>query len=211
MEHKRNITAEEYYSDPNLKGMLNAAFNKYRSYGSGRGKIKLVISSQAEAQRLQAYFGPRVRGLLGEGDQLTMEMSAIEEELGKRFMLTVPSLYKLLYHEPLLTKKERIVKADTEWESLFTNVVEKLQDEENINIVDKAFCDLTYDWLYRLWKKEPGSGYRILQAGMKDFDAALTSLKTCLAALWYLFMDRERLGLGEGERSGKISGDFRLW
>ena len=75
-------------------------------------------------------------------------------------------------------------RADTEWESLFTNVVEKLQDEENINIVDKAFCDLTYDWLYRLWKKEPGSGYRILQAGMKNFDAALTSLKTCLAALW---------------------------
>ena len=205
MEHKRNITAEEYYSDPSLKRMLNAAFNKYRSYGSGRGQIKLLISSQVEAQRLQAYFGPRVRGLLGEGDQLTMEMSAIEEELGKRFMLTVPSLYKLLYHEPLLTKKECIEKADTEWESLFTNVVEKLQDEENINIVDKAFCDLTYDWLYRLWKKEPGSGYRILQAGMKEFDAALTSLKTCLAALWYLFMDRERLELVEGKRSDKIS------
>ena len=79
MEHKRKITAEEYYSDPNLKRMLNAVFNKYRSYGSGRGKIKLVISSQAEAQRLQTFFGPRVRGLLGVGDHLSMEMSVIEE------------------------------------------------------------------------------------------------------------------------------------
>ena len=183
MEHKRKITAEEYYSDSNLKRMLNAVFNKYRSYGSSRGKIKLVISSQAEAQRLQTFFGPRVRGLLGVGDQLSMEMSVIEEELGKRFMLTVPSLYEILYHEPLLTKKESLVKADTEWETLFTNVVEKLQNEENINIVDKAFCELTYDWLYRLWKKEPGSGYRILQAGMKDYNAALTSLKISLEAV----------------------------
>lgn len=204
MEHKRKITAEEYYSDPNLKRMLNAVFNKYRSYGSGRGKIKLVISSQAEAQRLQTFFGPRVRGLLGVGDQLSMEMSVIEEELGKRFMLTVPSLYEILYHEPLLTKKESLVKADTVWETLFTNVVEKLQNEENINIVDKAFCELTYDWLYRLWKKEPGSGYRILQAGMKDYNAALTSLKICLEALWYLLMDLERLERENVKKSDKI-------
>lgn len=204
MEHKRKITAEEYYSDPNLKRMLNAVFKKYRSYGSGRGKIKLVISSQAEAQRLQTFFGPRVRGLLGVGDQLSMEMSVIEEELGKRFMLTVPSLYEILYHEPLLTKKESLVKADTVWETLFTNVVEKLQNEENINIVDKAFCELTYDWLYRLWKKEPGSGYRILQAGMKDYNAALTSLKICLEALWYLLMDLERLERENVKKSDKI-------
>ena len=204
MEHKRKITAEEYYSDPNLKRMLNAVFNKYRSYGSSRGKIKLVISSQAEAQRLQTFFGPRVRGLLGVGDQLSMEMSVIEEELGKRFMLTVPSLYEILYHEPLLTKKESLVKADTEWETLFTNVVEKLQNEENINIVDKAFCELTYDWLYRLWKKETGSGYRILQAGMKDYNAALTSLKICLEALWYLLMDLERLEQVEVKKFNKI-------
>ena len=76
MEHKRKITAEEYYSDPNLKRMLNAVFNKYRSYGSGRGKIKLVISSQAEAQRLQTFFGPRIRGLLG-GDFKRGECSII--------------------------------------------------------------------------------------------------------------------------------------
>ena len=64
MEHKRKITAEEYYSDPNLKRMLNAVFNKYRSYGRGRGKIKLVISSQAEAQIKRASCRERVCGMV---------------------------------------------------------------------------------------------------------------------------------------------------
>lgn len=204
MEHKRKVTAEEYYGDPLLNPMLNAVFNKYRSYGGGRGKIKLVISSQEEAQRLQAFFGPRIRGLLNAGDTLRMEVGVIEEELGKRFMLTIPSLYGLLYHEPLLTKKESMVKADTEWESLFIRAIELLENEENINIVNKQFCDLTYDWLYRLWKKEPRSGYRILQAGLKNYNDSLESLQTCLKALWYLLMDWKRLEQENITNSDKI-------
>lgn len=204
MEHKRKVTAEEYYGDPLLKPMLRAVFNKYRSYGGGRGKIKLVISSQEEAQRLQAFFGPRIRGLLNAGDTLRMEVGVVEEELGKRFMLTIPSLYELLYHEPLLTKKESMVKADAEWESLFINAIESLEIEENINIVNKQFCDLTYDWLYRLWKKEPRSGYRILQAGLKNYNNSLESLQTCLKALWYLLMDWKRLEQENITNSDKI-------
>ena len=65
MEHKRNITAEEYYSDPNLKRMLNAAFNKYRSYGSGRGKIKLLISRPSGCRHIldrgsEAFWGKAI-------------------------------------------------------------------------------------------------------------------------------------------------------
>ena len=204
MEHKRKATAEEYYSDPLLKPMLSAVFNKYRSYGGGRGKIKLVISSQEEAQRLQAFFGPRIRGLLNAGDTLRMEVGVIEEELGKCFMLTIPSLYALLYHEPLLTKKESMVKADTEWESLFIKVIESLENEENINVVNNQFCDLTHDWLYRLWKKEPRSGYRILQAGLKNDNDSFESLQICLKALWYLLMDWKRLEQENITNSDKI-------
>lgn len=208
MDHGRKITAEEYYSDPQMKRLLEAVFNKYRSYGSGRGKVKLVISSHEEATRLQSFFGPRIRGVVSVGEVLSVDMGVIEEELGKRFMLTIPSLYQLLYHEPLLTKKESIKKADAEWESLFTEAIEKLQSDERINIVDKSFCDLTYDWLYRLWKKEPGSGCRIVQAGIRDYDRTAGDVVICLKALWYLFMDWERLEQDQTVSSDKIDISF---
>lgn len=208
MERGRKMTAEEYYSDPQMRRLLNAVFNKYRSYGSGRGKVKLVISSQEEASKLQTFFGPRIRGVLSVGDVLTVDMGGIEEELGKCYMLTIPSLYELLYHEPLLTKKERIVKADKEWEALFIEVIGILQSKDHINIVDKNFCDLTYDWLYRLWKKEPGSGYRIIQAGLKDYHETMEDIVSCLKALWYLFMDWECLEQEGLVSSGKIDISF---
>ncbi|MCB7068088.1 DUF2399 domain-containing protein [Enterocloster citroniae] len=205
MVHRRKITAEEYYSDPHLKRLLNVVFNKYRSYGSGRGKVKLVISSQEEAERLQVFFGPQIRGLLRPGDLLSVDMGVIEEELGKCFMLTIPSLYELLYHKPLLTKKESLTKADAEWESLFIEAIGKIQRDENINIVDRDFCDSTYDWLYRLWKKEPGSGYRIVQAGMKNYSQTIGDVISCLKALWHLFMGWEYVKQNEAVISDKVN------
>lgn len=204
MESKRKITAAEYYNDPHLKRLLDTVFSKYRSYGGGRGRIKLVISSPAEAQRIQAFFGPKIRGVLRTGDVLNVEVKMIEEELGKRYLLTIPSLYELLYQEPLLTKRQSMINADVEWESLFIKTIEILQNEDYINIIDQNFCDLTYDWLYRLWKKEPQSGYRILQLGIKNYSDTIESLMTCLRALWYLFMDWESLERAGVIVSGKI-------
>lgn len=39
---------------------------------------------------------------------------------------------------------------------------------------------------------------------MKDYNAALTSLKICLEALWYLLMDLERLEQENVKKSDKI-------
>ena len=203
MERERKTTAEVYYSDPRMKRLLNAVFKKYRSYG-GRGKVKLVIASQEEAERLQTFFGPRIRGVLSAGDVLTVDMGEIEEELGKCFMLTIPSLYEMLHHEPLLTKKESMIKADKEWESLFIEAIGTLQRKDDINIVDKTFCDLTYDWLYRLWKKEPGSGYRIVQAGLRNYRKTMEDIVICLKALWYLIMDWEGLKLATAVSDDKV-------
>lgn len=205
MKIKRKKTAKEYYSDPLLHNFLNAVFKKYRGYGSGRGKINFIISSQEEAQKLQDFAGPRIRGVLRAEESFIMKMKIIEEELGKRYFLTIPSLYELLYQESLMTKDEESVKADKNWGNLFIDVIESLQKEDNIDITNEDFRNLTYNWLYRIWKKEEQrSGYRIVQSGLRKKRFIAEEFSKCMKALWILFMRWDTLG-------GKDKNTNRIW
>lgn len=192
MELAHRKTAKQYYGDPHLSHLLTAAFKKYQGQNGVRGNAKIRVSSSAEAQRLQNYFGNRVSRLIRPGTELEVPLKIFAEELQQGYELTIPDLYEVLYDEPLLTKSEQRQLQELEWTQLFAQVSQVLKEKHGWDLKNKMFAAATFHWFERL-QTGAAAGYRVLKSALsKQGDAAL-ALSQCINALWHLFAGKEAM------------------
>ncbi len=193
MQITQGKSAKEYYSDPLLRNLLDAVFRKYKSLGKIGGYIKLRLKTKEEAQRLQDFFGSLYPNVIKADTEIKIEMSVIENELKRKYSLTLPELYKIMHHKPLLTRKEQIQIKETRWEFLFTEVAASLRRDDSIDLDNEEFRDKTYDWFYRVKKHETQKGYMALKDALNKEKDAVRELRACMKSLWAILMDWDNL------------------
>jgi hypothetical protein len=186
-------SAKEYYSDPLLRNLLDASFRKYKRSGTKGKYIKLYVRTKEEAQRLQDFFGSVYLNVIKVDKEIKIEMSVIEHELKKKYSLTLQELYKLLHHKQLLTHEEQKQIKEKRWEDLFTEVKVSLQRDESINLENEEFWYKTYDWFYRVKKRETQKGYMVLKVALNKEKDAVKQLRACMKSLWAILMDWDNL------------------
>jgi uncharacterized protein (TIGR02679 family) len=169
---------------------LCAIFKKYQGQNGIKGNALIKIQSESEARRLQDYFGNRLEQRLKLGMELKVPLKYFAEELTLGYQLTIPGLYEVLCKTPLLTKIEKKQLKEEAWSSLFTQVALNLRDEHGFDL--DMLEEKIYQWFERL-RAGNASGYKVLQYAMTNEDTADEALRDCMLALWYLFIDKEKM------------------
>ncbi|WP_413407619.1 DUF2399 domain-containing protein [Paenibacillus amylolyticus] len=204
MELLNRKTAKQYYSDPLFENLLNAVFNKYKGQNGVRGNILIIIKSNEEAERLQDYFGGRVKQLIHVDSKVEIHLSFFAEELERGYDLTIPDLYEVLYNTQLLTNCEQKELKLSVWIQLFEQVKRDFINEFNILSVEyEEFTQKTFNWFNRL-KNGDGGGYRVLKNVVEKGENPYSKLLVCMSALWHLLMRKEEMFVERGISTGKI-------
>ncbi|MCS7463053.1 TIGR02679 domain-containing protein [Paenibacillus doosanensis] len=187
-------TAKQYYSDPLLGNLLAAVFKKYQGQGGVRGNAKIVVSSFAEASRLQDFFGGWVEGIIRPNTILEVPLQLFAAELLQGHKLELPDLYELLYDKLLLTKREVKQLKEDQWFELFDRVAVRFAEDESIqdSVTNEYFRAITFNWFERL-RAGLAKGYQILGHTMRNGRDAEHDLFYCAKALWNLFINKEKL------------------
>lgn len=192
METRVRKSAKQYYSDPLLHNLLEAAFKKYRGQNGVRGNINIEVVSSDEAIKLQEFFGSRLERLIRPGSTIEIPMKVFAEEIAKGYKLDFPELHEVLYGTPLVTNGERRKLQEQGWHSLFDQVSSLFMSRMGFSANNKALNDATFNWLQRL-RDGKASGYRIVQHAMRaDYDC-VEMIFYCLKALWYLFVENNKM------------------
>jgi hypothetical protein len=192
MELTYRKTARQYYGDLHLSNLLHAVFKKYQGQNGVRGNARIRVSSSAEAQRLQNYFGNRINRLIHPGAELEVPLKFFAEELQQGYRLTIPDLYEVLYNEALLTKNEQKQLKEFAWIQLFEKAKQELEQNVGFDLNYELFCAETFNWFARL-KNGAASGYRVLASALNKGDDAAGALLKCAKALWHLFVGKEAM------------------
>ncbi|WP_018306007.1 TIGR02679 domain-containing protein [Desulfitobacterium hafniense] len=192
MELISRKTARQYYGDPLLGNLLDAVFKKYQGQNGVRGNAKIRVSSSAEAQRLQNYFGNRLKRLIHPGTEVEVPLKVFAEELQLGYRLSIPELYEVLKGEMLLTKLEQRQLKEEAWTQIFIKVRMELQEKTEVDLDNEVFRAETFDWLKRLQEGE-ASGYHVLRSAMNREEDAVDVLFCCLKGLWHLLIDKETM------------------
>lgn len=192
MEIGYHKTAKQYYSDPLLGNLLNAVFKKYQGQNGIRGNAKIVVRSDAEADRLQHYFGNRVKRLIRPHTELVVPLKIFSEELELGYKLNIPNLYEVLYEQQLLTKSEQRELKDMQWIELFERVNKRFEQDCKMVLYNGIFSQKIFNWFERL-KAGNASGYQILKSVLRNGGAGDDELFYCVKALWYLFHSNDVL------------------
>lgn len=182
---------------------MSAVFKKYQGQNGVRGQISVEIQSESEANRLQDYFANRLLQKLKPEGNLDIPLKYFAEELHEGYELTIPDLYEILYRVPLVTKPEQKQLKEHAWMSTFERASLALSSLEEISFELDALEAVTYQWFERL-KAGRALGYRTLKSALAHEKDANKVLQDCLLALWYLFMDKEKMLHGSGVTIGKI-------
>lgn len=185
-------TAKQYYSDPLFERLLTAVFKKYQGQGGVRGNAKIVVSSFAEANRLQEFFGNKVERIIRPNTILEVPLWLFTEDIMRGHQLTIPDLYELLYDTPLLTKKEEKLLKDHQWTGLFERIATRFTQETQLDLLNGQFSVVTYDWFYRL-REGKALGYQIVKTVIRNVGDAENDLFYCAMALWRLLIDKDKL------------------
>ncbi|WP_240419599.1 DUF2399 domain-containing protein [Paenibacillus periandrae] len=206
MELLNRKTAKHYYSDPLLENLLNAVFKKYKGQNGVRGNARFIVQTQVEAERLQDYFGERVKQFIIVGAEIEVHLTIFAEELKQGYNLTITELYELLHSKQLLTKREEKDLKLSAWTKLFVKVEQDFINKFNVSKTDfDEFVLKTFNWFQRL-KNAESKGYMVLK-NVFDQDKgtnAYWDLLTCLSALWQLLMRKEEMFEDRGISAGKI-------
>ncbi|KTE91837.1 DUF2399 domain-containing protein [Desulfitobacterium hafniense] len=192
MELISRKTARQYYGDPLLGNLIDAVFKKYQGQNGVRGNAKICVSSSEEAQRLQDYFGNRLKHLIRPGSEVEVPLKVFAEELQLGYRLSIPDLYEVLKGEMLLTKLEQRQLKEEAWAQIFMQVRMELREKAEIDLDNEVFRAETFDWLKRLEGGE-ASGYHVLRSAMNKGEDAVDALFCCLKGLWYLLVDKEKI------------------
>jgi len=193
MELLNRKTARHYYSDPLLGNLLGAVFGKYKGLNGVRGNARIIVHSQSEAERLQDYFGDRVKQLITVGTEIEVPLTIIAEELKRGYELTIPDLYEVLYGTQLLTKREQKELKLFNWTNLFAKVEQDFINEFNISDSDlDEFIQMTFNWFQRMETGE-AKGYKVLRYAFDKGTNVYFDLYHCLSALWHLFMRKDQM------------------
>ncbi|MCM3294007.1 TIGR02679 domain-containing protein [Paenibacillus sp. MER 180] len=205
MEIGYRKTAKEYYSDPLLVNLLNTVFKKYQGQNGARGNAKIVVQSDIEADRLQHYFGNRVKRLIRPHTEVVVPLQIFSEELELGYKLTIPELYELLYGQPLLTKSEQREMKERQWSELFERVNKRFEEECGSSLCNGDLSKNTFNWYERL-RDGNAPGYQILNNLLRNGGKGDDELYYCVKALWYLFCNK----LGIKEKIKSDSQDVRI-
>ncbi|MCY9517444.1 DUF2399 domain-containing protein [Paenibacillus apiarius] len=192
MEIGYHKTAKQYYSDPLLGNLLNAVFKKYQGQNGIRGNAKIVVRSDAEADRLQHYFGNRVKRLIRPHTELVVPLKIFSEELELGYKLNIPDLYEVLYEQQLLTKSEQRELKDMQWIELFERVNKRFEHDCKSVLYNGILSRKIFNWYERL-KAGSAPGYQILKGVLRNGGAGDDDLFYCVKALWYLFYNNNEL------------------
>ncbi|UHA72767.1 TIGR02679 domain-containing protein [Paenibacillus sp. 481] len=204
MELLNRKTAQGYYSDHLLENLLFAVFNKYKGQNGVRGNARFIVQTQAEAERLQDYFGNRVKQLIVPGAEVEVHLTIFAEELEQGYGLSIPELYEVLYSKQLLTKREQKNLKLTGWSDLFVQVEQGFINKFKLSTTDlEEFTHKTFNWFYRL-KNAESKGYGVLRNVFDKGASAYSDLLICLSALWHLLMRKEEMLKEKGISTGKI-------
>ncbi|MHB8075648.1 TIGR02679 domain-containing protein [Desulfosporosinus fructosivorans] len=192
MELAYRKTAREYYTDPPLGNLLTAVFKKYQGQNGVRGNAKIRVTSGAESERLQNYFGNRLSRLIQPGTVVEVPLKVFAEELQLGDNLSIPDLYEVLYNQPLLTKLEQRQLKEEAWNRLFEQVSRQLKQDAGFDLNDTNFRNESFNWLERLQAGQV-PGYRVLKNALNKGEKADEALFHCMKGLWHLLVGMEAM------------------
>lgn len=190
METRARKSAKQYYSDPLLHNLLEAAFKKYRGQNGVRGNIYIEVVSMEEAIKLQEFFGERLKRLIRPSTTIEVPMKVFAEEIAKGYKLDICELYELLNDTTLLTNLEKRQVKNQTWQTLFDQVDTLFMNHIGISVKNEALDSVTFNWFERL-QEGRALGYKVVQHTVrKNLDSA-EMIFYCLKALWYLFVENK--------------------
>ncbi|WP_391573492.1 TIGR02679 domain-containing protein [Cohnella sp.] len=192
MEVRGRKSAKHYYSDPLLSNLLEAVFKKYRGQNGVRGHATIRVVSDAEAARLQEFFGNRLEQWIRPGVEVEVHLKVFAEEIALGYELDIPELYEVLYEMPLVTNAEKRQLRDTAWYGLFEKVESRFLSHMKNSAYNEIMSERTFGWFKRL-NSGQAAGYRIVQHAMRKGNDPTRILFHCLKALWYLFVENEKM------------------
>ncbi|GIP33367.1 TIGR02679 domain-containing protein [Paenibacillus sp. J2TS4] len=185
---RRNLQASErakaYFGRPGFSRMLSLMWKKYESLERIGGKAVVKCATEEECEAINLFFGWNYK----EGDTIRIGLQRFEEELSDSpFPYRLTELHQLLEATPLLTKSEKRMMRQREWQHLFLHLRNVHGDEL------PAYVD---GWLRRL-EGGDGQGYRTLkEVFLADPMGAEAELGRAVRALIILFSERPSLAVG---------------
>lgn len=192
MELAYRKTAREYYTDSLFGNLLTAVFKKYQGQNGVKGNAQIRVTSGAEAERLQNYFGNRLSRLIHPGTVVEVPLKVFAEELQLGYNLSIPDLYELLYNQTLLTKLEQRQLMEEAWNRLFEQVRLQLKEDVGFDLNDENFRNVSFNWFERLQTGQV-PGYRVLKNVLNKGEKAGEVLFLCMKGLWYLLVGMEAM------------------
>lgn len=168
--------AKKYFSCSAWRRILAAVWNKYSSLGRVGGNAVVKQLSDAESEALNSFFGWNCKA----GDTETIPLALFDEELRTSGFapMNLLRLHVLLEGRPLLTKEEKRLLEDEQWNDLFQAVRYSLE---------ASLCPVAEEWLSRV-EAGVGAGGRSLRELYKtNPELARSSVEIVVRTLNKLF------------------------